>query len=510
MRTLFVLVLTLVSMALACGRSPTVVVEADAAWHPSATPTPTLISIRDRQRPRALMHEPAPDPRTPDQIAQAACTRADGSWACPAIKRMMRASGSSLSQPSWTVSHWYVDPLDITTCASESNNGTSATCGAAGVGPLLSLEQIANRWGTFLPTIAQVTIITGLSDFPDTDVWRFNPYFTSTGILTAQGTFKISTSTTIGVVTAPDYVAGTLGTITAQGQSDGYWSTACSGTCVGKYIQDTTVNAYFYIVTDLGSATAAINQPMVPLSAGTYATIANGDTIHAGSWSKFVGSTPSYGGSFALGGLTFQQLTLDTAVGDEIRTGDSTYFEVNFPQVVSSFSPNEPSFFYGDYIQNFFVGDGHFWGGVIASPPGSIYSGAVLDGDIVLTTRFHPQPGQVTVLSHVYMAQGLTNRDIGPGQFTITRNAYPAIVPRVWGPGSFGLFNTSQVVLIGETWASTMLLTGGLKLNGATVGYPWVSSTHSYGAAVTLNPTNLDLNLDLWDPYTGAGFYQQQ
>lgn len=77
--------------------------------------------------------------------------------------------------PNWSVAAWFVDPQNTTTCASDDNSCTSATCGAAGsgVGPCKTWGQInAIRWGCLgspvaCPRLRQTTTITFLSSHTD-------------------------------------------------------------------------------------------------------------------------------------------------------------------------------------------------------------------------------------------------------------------------------------------------------------------------------------------------------
>ena len=92
---------------------------------------------------------PPTDTRSTATIALAGCSTAGGGWACPAVKRPLMATGQTpIIPPSWTVPNWYIDPQNTTTCASDSNSGTSATCGGAGIGPIVTYQELnVHRWG---------------------------------------------------------------------------------------------------------------------------------------------------------------------------------------------------------------------------------------------------------------------------------------------------------------------------------------------------------------------------
>lgn len=94
---------------------------------------------------------------TADQTS--ACTARDGSWRCSSLKKptiLATSGGSSPIVPaSWTVPDWYIDPQNVSTCASDSNTGTSATCSAGSIGPLLTWSQLqVVRLGLFGQTCA--------------------------------------------------------------------------------------------------------------------------------------------------------------------------------------------------------------------------------------------------------------------------------------------------------------------------------------------------------------------
>ena len=155
--------LVLAVLFAACSQTPSAPPLADAATFDRAA---IGAGIADPTGLPLCGDEPCPDPsapqkppikakldaRTPAQIAAAACRRSDGSWACPAIPRPLMASGGNATAancgPACTVSSWYFDPQDTTTCASDANSCTSATCAGAGVGPCLTYQQIVTRLGS--------------------------------------------------------------------------------------------------------------------------------------------------------------------------------------------------------------------------------------------------------------------------------------------------------------------------------------------------------------------------
>lgn len=81
----------------------------------------------------------------------------------------MAPTQSPITPPSWTVPSWYIDPANSTACASDSNSGTSATCGTTGIGPLASWRELyVHRWQCFggpanCPALPQNTTVQFLS-----------------------------------------------------------------------------------------------------------------------------------------------------------------------------------------------------------------------------------------------------------------------------------------------------------------------------------------------------------
>jgi hypothetical protein len=160
--SLFLIVFGLTGLAPGCSQSGTpspaqAALDAAVAAHVATTAGEPLCGDDVCPDPGAVQRPPvkvALDSRTPMQLAAAACRRSDGSWACPAIPRPLMASGNASAAqcgPACTVSSWYIDPQNTTTCASDANSCTSATCSGAGIGPCLTYQQIVTRRGSTSP-----------------------------------------------------------------------------------------------------------------------------------------------------------------------------------------------------------------------------------------------------------------------------------------------------------------------------------------------------------------------
>lgn len=232
-------------------------------------------------------HALLPDPRTPEQLARAACSVAGGGWACPAVKRPMRASSVQPVLPlSWSVPAWYVDASNATGCASDANTGTSATCSAGGAGPLLTpRELLVHRWGCQgseeCPRLLQDTVITFLSNSLALDQpFRFTP-----GV--ENGTYTV-VDCPLG--TAQKVGAGTLGTVTAKNRATNQalesTFTATSGTIAPYQLLENTTHPSFAWVNRAVSATWLITQPMLPITPPVTYTLFpyDGDVVEVDTW----------------------------------------------------------------------------------------------------------------------------------------------------------------------------------------------------------------------------------
>ena len=164
-------------------------------------------SVRPPRAVRSLPHLPPPappDPRTPDEIRQAACQGADGSWRCPSIRPLLRA-GVPILPTAWTVPLWVVDPQNLTGCASDFNDCTNSACGGGtGIGPCRTWQEVStHRWGCLgnpaaCPRLRQATQISFLTSHTDgTDPVYLFPAMENGATLIVQGGSTIRSTTAI-------------------------------------------------------------------------------------------------------------------------------------------------------------------------------------------------------------------------------------------------------------------------------------------------------------------------
>ena len=223
-----------------------------------------------RLRPSIPTAPPAPavpDPRTPTQLAQAACTggKCKGSVAG---KQMLGATTQPIIPPSWTVPNWYIDPANSATCASDTNSGTAATCTGgcsgstcpSGIGPLVTYGELAvHRWGTSAPRLRQNTTILFLSSqSANTDPVILSPSIENGAYVVLQGAFGSAQQVASGTL------AGTVprNRATPQLQQE----TLAAGLAAGELLQNTntTHSAFAWLYANPSGNNWTLSQPLTP------------------------------------------------------------------------------------------------------------------------------------------------------------------------------------------------------------------------------------------------------
>ena len=414
---------------------------------------------------------------------------------------------------SWGVPNWYFDPANITGCASDNNGCTSSTCASGGVGPCLTHGQILIRLETSNPLFSVSVTETQLSDqaSPWADPIILRPdIIQPSGKFTFVGSLLQQTTTTINTFTPRVRASGTTNHITAVGQSGSYWSTY-----VGDIVNDTTSSAWFWVEKDLGSGVAQITEPLQSTTSNPfppmYVTIANGDSL--------VISRPVYSNIVALQAGALEPLTVEhvTFVGGyapsfgyrptliECAFGYSASHSGLFESAVTS-----QNVFYSQYSS--YVGNSITFGGAVASPSAVMGSVGVIgqnsfDADVLIDTGTEVHvPGPIS-FGRVYVGSVLDTDNNGTSLFvgTYDTNGLYYADGEVWGPVGLDLHDRTTFVCYGGC-TSQLLLTGALTLHGGSTGFPWVSGSHGYGAAVSITPAAIDANNGLFDPRTGDGF----
>jgi hypothetical protein len=251
---------------------------------------PSAASVLPQEDPDSTVEvmaapaKPAPvfvDPRTPSQIAQAACRRSDGKWACPAIKQsaLFGAGGGSGSGtatqcgPACSVTAWYFDDANTTGCAADTNSCTSATCGSTGVGPCLTFGQIVQRLGGTQPVYPPGIVATFnqlSAQTANQDVIFFEPRVSNGGQAILKVALTGGVSFTAGTVTSMTRGApGNLLTVVFPGGTVPVKNQLVVDSSVGRNSQA--------IIDSVSGQTATMQSPL------TTASVTNTTTVMAPS-----------------------------------------------------------------------------------------------------------------------------------------------------------------------------------------------------------------------------------
>jgi hypothetical protein len=473
------------------------------------------------------------DPRTLEQINAAACSSPAGYRCLPKPTILAASSGGTRPQAipdSWTVPAWFIDPSNVTTCASDNNTGTSATCGGTGVGPLRTWGELNNgRWGcqgspNICPRLRQSTTITFQSDHTDgTDPVYFFPS-------AENGPIAI---TVTGVLNASRQQAtGTLGTVTAKNRATGQLLNVvlAAGLSVGQMVVNTTHPSRAWLYTLVSGTTWAMTQPLtayafpaIPTEVDTW-TLGDAYTVYNPVKVNFAVFRPSWGdlGVSPDDTIFLQQMNLWDPGGSGVNVFQSNqYVDINeaFAQRVVAYESLGFPFNAGYIFNTFFqtgIGSGASqpvptWftapsisAGAIGSPGAPTLSvpkltGCELDLDVIFHQRFGILPayiGQARV-GQVYIdtATVLT----GSGFVDALTGGPWSATSQIWGPGILNMIGAGRVAYpVGSgKAAATFLNTGGLQANGQSrgcLGVPTAGSAYA-SCNLALTPTQLDTSL---------------
>ena len=184
-------------------------------------------------------------------------------------------------QSSWLALNWYVDPQNMTGCASDANSGQSATCGP-GVGPFVTKAQIAQRWGTWSPILNAINV---LITYLSSDVTANDP-----GLFTPD-LVNGATLTHFAPLPTPSFT-GTLLAVTAKSRTGNQALASTFTTTTGVIaanmllVNTTRSNSRAHVSRLVAGVTWQISQPQLPYAGGQAGpantevdTWANGDAI---------------------------------------------------------------------------------------------------------------------------------------------------------------------------------------------------------------------------------------
>jgi len=416
---------------------------------------------------------------------------------------------------SWQVPAWYVGPT----------GSDGASCQSAG-SPCLHYSEIAARWGS-RPQLSQYTTITWTGDSPVEPVNIDVEVLPGAGILIGGTPIQIA--------------SGTLGTITAKNRATAQrWQADLQqsmGSWIGYMLYDTTQNAWAWIDSQVGSSTVAVlTQPEAPVFASNYAwqtpgnwtaypnpvsTIAAGDSYQI--WRPTKVNIESYNVQ-----ATGTRLTASPPVYPPIWLANLWLIDpqgvgksfVRMPGTMKCFAhwrsdrmlmlgsneameeptPSTNSWLPGGYLAVAGLGtDWVLYGGAIGSTVPGASTGLIyvngqqaFDSDVYVNVPAVPYGIGYAVFANAYFATSII---VSTGSAALLGPAYDGTgTGQTWGPASLVIemggrvYNQYPTWGQGSTWANTILLTGGITLNGQT----YASAIPHEITNIPITPQNLD------------------
>jgi hypothetical protein len=487
------------------------------------------------------------DPRTPAQIAKAACPA--GRCAGAQIPKTLSLATSNPIQPaSWTVPNWYIDTANSIGCASDSNSGTAATCtggcsGAVctgGIGPVLSANEIiVHRWGTSSPILPQTTTWNVLSAQPvNYEKIVLSPTLVSNGSGTPSNFVILGSLSAVGG-------AFTAGTVTPKSiGSPGQLLTIASmpgGTVAGQLIQNTTRGSSIAIVDSISGGTAVLTQPLtsasytaitaapVPAEINTWVTGDSLQIYQAPAFNLQVLTINGGDSNLAFTAPTgwVQWITIPDAsgtAGTSIFTPTINGPALTFAGVIFDLSPEfdfKITEFGGNITGCWMPGGSVFYGAFVFGGASNVnltfqtsLNGASIDGDFILHG-----------LAEVEAADDRTS--IGAAyidsRFALIHGSVVVMIPGaapsghpdgvIWGPGGIDLEPPNSAWQIVPTATFTQsLAVATVKMLGGTTASALVNANtlsgtvQAFQSGVTINVSNLDLYTGLQDPSSGCRY----
>lgn len=266
---------------------------------------------------------------------------------------------------------------------------------------------------------------------------------------------------------------------------------------------------HFWVQHDNGTATANITEPLA-VTAGfnstpTYVTIANGDALAVLNLPQIrIGKFAWEGGNATVSFYaSFVEITGNAF--DITRPLATNFNQVKFDQYfleeggITSVGADNCFF---DANGLFSATSVELWGGALESNFPSIgFQGgqSELDADVLIDAAT-VHTGGLLEIGRAYFAGGIdTAASIGS-------SLYVGLVGYAdgeqWGPCAINMAGGFKMFVSGPT--TSMLCTGGYKIDGATTAFPWVAGTNTYGAAVSITPANINSDNGLSNPATGS------
>lgn len=438
------------------------------------------------------------------------------------------------SNPYTLVTQWYVDPANLTTCASDGNNCTSLSCGSAGsgVGPCLTYSQILGRLGAsescswIYPQDTTFTWLSGQSTVVNME--GICNYAVSSTVPNSANGSSIKYTTALPTATS----SGTLSGVVSKNRSTSAELQATIGTpTLGALVINSTRGSN--AIVRIAGSPATLTQPLKYTNQqSSNATFAEDDTWANGdSYAQYIlynvnltdiRPKPYVCTNNERCGVVVQQMTVLPYVGsvngdDVFVTNDFTWLQDVFMEKNTKLTP------FGNTGDNIIKGSfnvaylggftsGNNWGsyrngvkplgyyifsGFIANLASQsvLFNGVFLDGDITIAVANARFMGY-NYLGAVDMRNG-SNAIIGSGTLDIKSfNEFGINI--MWGTGSLDAGGGTLLYKSGVgNAANTFVTSGNLDINGQTLACLEVPSAvaTTFTCNKTINATNLDTDL---------------
>lgn len=485
-----------------CRASPSVN-ESDAQAPPATAKEPPRVAMDSFGRPSQRAHTLS-DTRSPAELAQAACEGADGRWHCKHVVRSRRVGAGTVAPvrpASWSVPAWYIDPANSSGTADDGDDCTTSTTAC------MTWGEVGARWGTAEPLLSSTVTITFLSSHSNgSDPVILRPYLLNGAYLHVWGaTPTVVSSGTFQAFTAknrstPQLTSPTL----ATGQAAG---------AVNWLLYDSDHVGYAWVYKVVAGDQVVTSEPLTrsvwPANPTRVTTWTNGDHYQVLSLTKvnIVDIRPinvDYDGSVK-NQVVLHQLSVFDPGGfgnDNVQLGSA--WSMEYARVERAPTIGLNGLVLRNDLMNCNLQGGfdpgallHMLGGILFAPyastdfggPPSTYEEFVFDPifgtsafDHILSTGFSVRFGGV------YLDTGVTLNVLGT--LALVNNLADSTAV-LWGPGAVNIGNGRLIKNAGaQTWANTLLYTGGTTLAGQATASSYASGTWNAGIAVS--GANLD------------------
>lgn len=410
------------------------------------------------------------------------------------------APGTPAYNPAWyALTDIYWDPQ----AGSDSNSGQIGM-------PLKTFAEIVRRYGSFEPVFnygQSVTTHLLSSQSANVDPVFFVPRVSGGGsaVLTGFSGLVLGASSSGTTVTAK--VRG------APGNS--LQTTTFGGLATSNLVWNSTRNGYAYVASVPGVANLA-----QPLAAARFTATGTPTLDEDNSWTT--GDTlqivtpptcnlkqwGAQGGDFTAGGAQGTANVQFITVADSSGSGASAFPATSFGaasvfqacrflgRVVVSLMGGwqTPPYFMGCDVGGIFFSNSPcaLWAGVARGGISSNAGIMVAGGDVINLGNISPQIGWIEIVTGL-QHNGLGNSTaIGGGIF---------VAGPFWGAGNYTGGPGSTLEISGAA-VSNLLLAGTLKFGANTTGTSYAAGAFTDGVNIT--PANIDSNVGLQDPRTGA------